>query len=160
MNYSNSNVRRQNRLLVEQPAQRLLIKGEYGVMSMHGENGGVYAVPISYVWDGNNSIYFHCAHEGRKLRCIDSNNLVSFCIVGGTKVISEKFTTEFESIILECTAHRNLPDYERMKALELILGKYSPNDKVTGMIYAKKSFSKTEIVKLDIGNWSGKCKNM
>ncbi|WP_423130107.1 pyridoxamine 5'-phosphate oxidase family protein [Gaoshiqia sp. Z1-71] len=158
MIYSNSTVRRQDRLLDEQSADRLLIKGEYGILSMHGENGGLYAVPINYAWDGQESIYFHCAPEGRKLRCLDSCNTVSFCIVGRTNVVSEKFTTEYESLVLEGKAYRNLPDDERMKALELILDKYSPNDKAIGMKYAEKSFRRTEIVRLDIDRWSGKCK--
>jgi uncharacterized protein len=47
---------------------------------------------------------------------------------------------------------------ERMKALELLLDKYSPNDKETGMKYAEKSFSRTEVIRLDVVEWSGKKK--
>jgi len=158
MNYTNANVRRQDRLLNEQSARELLMKGEYGVLSMLNETGGVYSVPVNYVWDGERSLYFHCAVEGRKLRCIDNNNVVSFCVVGRTKVIAEKFSTEYESIVLECKAFRNLPEEEKMKAFRLILEKYTPDETVKGMQYAKDAFSKTEIVRLDIENWSGKTK--
>jgi len=158
MNYTNANVRRQDRLLDEQSARELLMKGEYGVLSMLNEAGGVYSVPVNYVWDGERSLYFHCAVEGRKLRCIDTKNVVSFCVVGRTKVIAEKFSTEYESIVLECKAFRNLPEEEKMKAFRLILEKYTPDETVKGMQYAKDAFSKTEIVRLDIENWSGKSK--
>ena len=47
-----------------------------------------------------------------------------------------------------------------MKALELLLDKLSPEDKVVGMKYAEKSFHRTEIIRLDIDNWSGKCKRV
>ncbi|MCD4681254.1 MAG: pyridoxamine 5'-phosphate oxidase family protein [Bacteroidales bacterium] len=160
MIYSKHNIRRQDRLLDEQSANKLLINGEYGVLSMQAENEGAYAVPISYAWDGIGSIYFHCATEGRKLRCIDLCNTVSFCIVGKTNVISDKFTTEYESIILDCKAFTHLSPDERMKALELLLDKYSPMDKITGMKYADKSFHRTEIVRLDIDKWYGKCKKI
>ena len=80
--------------------------------------------------------------------------------MGKTNVISDKFTTEYESIILECEAFINLSDDERMKALELLLDNYSPNDKIQGMKYAKRSLHKTEIVKLEINEWSGKCKKI
>ena len=160
MIYSNADVRRQDRLLTEESAILLLTKGEYGMLSMQAENGGAYAVPISFVWDGVRSVYFHCAKEGRKLRCIELCNRVSFCVVGRTQVIPDKFTTEYESIILDCKAFIDLPAEERMKAFGLILDKYSTEDKAAGMKYAEKSFDKTEIVRLDIEKWSGKCKTV
>jgi len=86
MNFSNQNIRKQNRLLDEKSARELLKKGKYGVLSMQAEDGGGYAVPISYVWDGEETIYFHCALEGRKLRCIKLCSKVSFCVMGSQKV--------------------------------------------------------------------------
>lgn len=158
MNYTLNEIRRQDRLLDEPSAIKLLTNGEYGVLSMLGEVQGVYSVPVNYAWDGVASIYFHCALDGRKLRCIDASNSVSFCVVGTTKVIADKFTTQYESIVLECKAFRNLPRKERLKAFELLLDKYSPDDKVKGMKYAENSFDQTEIVRLDVDKWSGKCK--
>jgi len=160
MIYSNSDVRRNDRLLDEPLATKLLETGEHGVLSMYSEETGAYGIPINYVWDGTEFIYLHCAPDGRKLQCIDENNIVSFCVVGKTDVISEKLTIEYESIILQCLAHRNLDKDERMNALSLILDKYSPQDKTIGMKYAEKSFQRTEIIRLDIKRWSGKCKSL
>jgi nitroimidazol reductase NimA-like FMN-containing flavoprotein (pyridoxamine 5'-phosphate oxidase superfamily) len=158
MQYNTNNVRRQDRLLNEPEATSLLQTGEYGVLSMQAGNEGGYGIPINYAWDGQHAIYLHCALEGHKLNSIAECNKVSFCVVGKTNVISNKFTTGYESIILKCTAHIGLSTKERMKALELILEKYSPNDKETGMKYAKKSFDQTEIIRLKIIEWSGKTK--
>lgn len=159
MIYSNAMIRRQDRLLEEKAAEVLLMEGEYAVLSMQAENGvGAYGVPISYVWDGKNSLYFHCATEGQKLRCLDLCNVVSVCIVGKTQVRSEKFTTAYESVFLTGKASRGLLEDERMQALELLLLKYSPLDKEVGMQYAKNAFGRTEIVRIDIETVSGKCK--
>lgn len=160
MNYNNETVRRQDRLLDEATALDLLKNSDYGVLSIQGDDDGAYGLPISYAWDGDQNIYLHCATEGKKLRLIDRCNRVSFCIVGPTKVIPDKFTTEYESIILTCTATRHLPEEERMKAFELILDKYSPQDKTVGMNYARKAFNQTEMICLEIGSWSGKCKRI
>ena len=160
MQYSNNDVRRQDRLLTETEALELLQNGEFGVLSMICENNEVYGIPINYVWDGETGIYLHCAQEGRKLRAIDKNSSVSFCIIGHTNVISEKFTTEYESIILECTAQRNLTPQERMKALELIIDKYSTADKEAGLKSAQGAFHITEIIRLNINRWSGKRKKV
>lgn len=159
-NYHNDKVRRQDRLLDEAKATELLLRGEYGTLSMSCPDEGAYGIPVNYVWDGDQSLYVHCAPVGRKLQCMEKEPRVSFCVVGKTNVLSDKFTTEYESIVLQCTAHRGLSDAERMKALSLLLDKYSPHDKAVGMKYAEKSFHRTEIIRLQVTEWSGKCKRM
>lgn len=160
MNYTNEQVRRQDRLLEEEQAVFLLRNGEYGILSMQAEEGGAYGIPVNYVWDGEGTIYIHCAPEGRKLRCIARCSQVSFCIVGKTHVVSNQFTTEYESLILSSKAHIGLNEEERMHALHLLLDKYSPEDKIVGKKYAEKSFHRTEIIRLDIESGSGKCKKV
>ncbi len=161
MIFSNEQVRRQDRLLDEARAMEIVKEGEYGVLSMMSEDGeGGYGIPVSYVWDRGNSIYLHCAPAGRKLRCIDACPAVSFCIVGKTQVIPDRFTTAYESVVLECTAHRSLHEAERMSALSLLLSKYCPDDKMRGIEYANKSFARTEIIRLDIERVSAKCKRI
>ncbi len=158
MHYSNQQVRRQDRLLPEARALELLKTGEYGVLSMCCTDGGSYGIPLNFVWNGEASIYIHCAPVGRKLKCLDANPSVSFCIVGKTHVISNQFTTEYESLVLECHAHRGLPDEERREALMLFLKKYSPDHVATGEKYAEKAFDRTDIIRLDVRQWSGKSK--
>ncbi|OYT16952.1 MAG: 5-nitroimidazole antibiotic resistance protein [Bacteroidetes bacterium 4572_77] len=158
MTYSNQEVRRQDRLLNEEAAVLLLKDGEYGVLSMRTKEDAAYGIPINYVWDEKNSIYLHCAPHGRKLDLLDKYPEASFCVVGKTKVISNKFTTKYESIIIDCVAVRNLSEEEKKHALYLLLDKYSPEDKVIGMKYVEKSFHRTEIIRLDLQNWSGKTK--
>lgn len=161
MEYKNESVRRQDRLLERERAMELLREAEYGVLSMQNENGeGAYGIPVSFVWDRGNSIYLHCAPAGRKLDCIRKCNKVSFCIVGHTHVVPDKFTTEYESVVLRCEAHISLHEAERMSALSLLVSKYAPAHKAVGMDYAGKSFHRTEIIRLDIQEFSGKCKHM
>lgn len=156
--YDNGPVRRQDRLLDDTAACELLRTGEFGVLSMQAEEGGGYGIPISYVWDGGANIYLHCAPEGRKLRAMDRCPEVSFCVVGRTQVHPSLFTTAYESIVVRCRAVRGLEPEERMHALELLLGKYCPDDRVVGMRYAEKSFYRTEILRLEILAVSGKAK--
>ena len=81
MPYDNSAVRRQDRLLDEARARELLAGGRFGVLSLV-DGDGAYGIPVNYVWDGDDSLYVHCAPDGRKLRCIDRRDRVSFCVVG------------------------------------------------------------------------------
>lgn len=160
MQYDNSHIRRQDRLLEEENARALLRTGEYGFLSMAGENGGGYGVPVNFAWDGDRAVYIHCAPQGRKLRCLALCPQVSFCVVGRTHVVARKFTTGYESIILSGQAHALSAPDERRHALRLILEKYAPGDLETGLKYADKSFHRTAAIRMDIDTMSGKCKRV
>lgn len=157
MKYNNESVRRQDRLLSEEEAIRLLQQGEYGFLAMVSEKQSGYGIPLNYVLY-QDRIYFHCAPEGEKLKILAANNKVSFCVVGKTQVISDKFTTAYESVQVKGTVTFHLPDEEKKQALELIVDKYSPNDKGIGLTYIKKSLHRTEVIRLDIQSISGKGK--
>ena len=107
MAFDNSNVRRQDRLLDEERAVALLRTAEWGVLSMCDTDGAPYGLPLNYVWDGASSLYIHCAPEGRKLRCLEHEQRVSFCIVGNVNLLPSKFTTEYESIVLTTLSEKH-----------------------------------------------------
>lgn len=155
MNYDNSKVRRQDRLLGEERAAAILREGEYGFLALGGEGG--YGIPVNFAAEADH-IYIHCAPEGEKLRRISSDNRASFCVVGHTAPKPQQFTTEYESVMLFGRITVVTDDTERMHALSLIVAKYSPEYTETGMKYAEKSFHRTAVLRLDIERASGKCK--
>ena len=67
------------------------------------EDGTPYGIPVSPVLEGRN-LYFHCALEGRKLENIKNNPSVCVACVGKTKLVPEKFTTEYQSAVAFGTA--------------------------------------------------------
>lgn len=158
MKYVNETVRRQDRLLDEERALQLIKDSEYGVLSMVAADGGAYGLPLNYVWDGEHSLYIHCAPEGKKLRALEHNPQVSFCIVGRTNLLPSRFTTEYESVVMKCRAVIGLDDDEKRHALRLLIDKLSPDFKEIGEKYAEKSFHRVDIIRLDIIEFSGKCK--
>lgn len=160
MIYNNDNVRRRDRLMDKDRAVQLLKSSEYGVLSMIDENGLPYGIPLNYVWDGNSSIYIHCAPEGYKLNGLEKYPKVSFCIVGNVNLLPDKFTTEYESVILKGVAHINLTAEERMAALLMLVDKLSPDFKELGAKYSQKSFHRVNIIRIDFTEFSGKCKHV
>ena len=159
MKYVNDRIRRQDRLMEEQRAIELLREGEYGVLSMVSEDMG-YGIPVNFVWDGKNSIYIHCAPEGRKLVAIEQNPKVSLCVIGKVNLLPRNFTTEYESAIFFGKAHINLSDEEKMHALHLLIDKLSADFKDIGDKYAHKSFHRVEIIRVDFTEFSGKRKKV
>lgn len=160
MKYVNGTVRRQDRLLDEERARQLLATAEWGVLSMADDGGQPYGVPVNFIWDGRESVYIHCAPEGRKLRVLAGNPKVSLCVVGRVNLLPRQFTTEYESVVAFGTAHIGLSADERMHALHLLVDKLSPEHRETGYRYAQGSFGRTEIIRVDISEFSGKCKRM
>lgn len=157
----NESIRRQDRVVDESVARRLLAEGEYGFLSMQATGGGGYGVPVNFVWDeAANAVYFHGAPQGRKLLCMAAEPRVTFCIVGNTRPIGEKFTTEYESVLLPATARTGLGEEDRLHALKLLIAKYSAGHEEVGLQYARASFHRTEIVRLDLHGWSAKGKSV
>lgn len=158
IHYDNSGVRRKDRILEQDNAVELLRKGEYGYLSLAGKCGA-YGVPLNYAWC-DNSVYFHCAPEGEKLRRIEEDNTACFCVVGRTAVQPAQFSTGYESVLLFGKIIVVHDDDERMKALELLVDKYSPDFREAGTKYAQKLFRQTTILKLEVERMSGKGKRI
>ena len=91
-------MRRKNQLLEQKEALKILETSTSGVLSLLGDNGYPYGVPLSFVYY-ENKIYFHCAKEGHKLDAIKNYDKASFCIIEKDDVSPKEFTTHFRSII-------------------------------------------------------------
>lgn len=148
-------MRNSKRQISEVESLAILEAGEYGVLSTIGENGYPYGVPVSFVLIDRN-IYFHCATEGVKLSNIRNNNKASFCVVGDTEVIPEKFTTKYESVIVFGSAEEVIDKEEKEKVLMAIAEKYSKNFLKEGKAYVGRAVNQTCIVRINIEHISGK----
>ncbi len=122
----NRSMRRKDRQMSQETAIELLERGEYGVLSSVDEDGQPYGVPVNYVFDGKDSIYFHCAQEGHKLDNLRSNPKVSFTIVGNHQIMDWIFSTAYESVILFGTAQEVEGD-EKYQRLKMLAQKFSPD---------------------------------
>ncbi len=156
MKFDNSHVRRQDRLLGEAEALEILRVGEYGYLSMRDKEGA-YGVPVNYVLDGE-TIYFHSASEGRKLRCVEYDPRVSFCVVGSVELISEEFTTQYSSVVVQGRAYVVESESIRRKALRGLIDKYSPAFKEQGYKAIEGSLHRTAIVAIKVESISAKTK--
>ena len=153
-------IRRKDKIWNEAEALQLLTSGEYGFLAMVNVDGGGYGLPFSYVWDGKQAIYFHCALEGHKIDNLGQENRVTFMVVGATQVLPDKFSTAYQSVMVFGNISQEVPEEERREALRLLVNKYSPDYKETGENYIQGSFHKTAILKLNIGYITAKSRAM
>jgi len=150
------NVRRKDREISIEVATQLLTEGEYGFLATVGADGQAYGVPLNYVYK-NNCLYFHCAPEGHKLDNIRANNKVSFCVVGRSRVLPDKFTTAYESAVAFGTASE-VQGSEKVEALLNLLEKYSPDFMEEGKKTIDKYIKMTTVIKIDISHITGKAR--
>ncbi len=149
-------LRRKDRAITEEEALALLNKAEYGVLSTVTENGEPYGVPLNFcVID--HCIYFHCAVEGQKIDNIKQNKSISFCAVGNTKILPDKFGTKYESVIVSGEVEEVF-DMNKQMAMEGLLHKYSIEFIDKGIKYIEGLKEKTRVFKITINKLTGKAR--
>lgn len=120
-------MRRKKQALSEKDCAAVLNRGTSGVLALLGEEGYPYAVPLSYVYDGE-KLYFHSAKSGHKLDAVRSNPKASFCVIDQDQIIPEEYTTYFRSVIAFGTVRIVEEEEEKRSAIEKLALKYAPED--------------------------------
>jgi len=149
-------LRRSDRKVSDIEAEELLQRGEYGVLSTSDAEGQPYGVPLSYALL-DNAIYFHCALEGHKLDNLAANNRASFCVVGATEVLPEKFSTRYASVIAFGRVTEALAG-DKQRGLEALVDKYCPDHREKGLQYIAADAAKTRVFTLQIESICGKAR--
>ena len=148
-------MRRSDREMSAEFALRVLSEAEFATLSSVSADGQPYGVPLSQVvLDG--AVYFHCAAEGHKLENLAAEPRVSVSAVSRTKLVPEKYTTEYDSAIAFGRCEIVTEADEKTRALLAICEKYAPQDmeKAAGMI--ARSLGETCVCRVTIERITGK----
>jgi len=131
-------MRRKAQLLSAEDTLAILNEGTNGVLAALGDDDYPYAVPLNYIYhDGK--IYFHGSKTGHKLDAVLKHPKASFCVISEDRVVPEKFTTAFRSVIAFGRV-RILDDTdEKRSALKVLTLKFSSG-------YEKEHFKKLDSV--------------
>lgn len=105
-------------------------KAPYIIVGMVTPEGEPYSVPLSLARKDENTFYFHCASEGKKLNCIKANPKVFLSAV--TKCApkfeedTQNFTKLFNSAMAVGIAEVVEARDEKIEALRLICERFLP----------------------------------
>lgn len=112
-------LRRQDRALSQEETMEILRRGKFGVLSIVGEDGYPYGVPLHYVVI-DHAIYFHCSRvQGHKDDALAKNSKISFTVIETEDAIQCKSAILFgtaeqvpgmEEIVLEHLVEKFVPD--------------------------------------------------
>lgn len=149
-------MRRSRQQLTREEAEAVLSRGTSGVLSVLGDEGYPYGVPLSYVYhDGK--LYFHWARSGHKLDAVRACHKASFCVVDQDQVVSREYTTYFRSAIAFGTVRIVEDPKEQQNALLLLARRYAPEQSQTDhQREIDRFFSNLCIAELTIQHLTGK----
>ena len=124
-----------------------------GVLSMNGEDGYPYAIPVNYYYDeANQKIYFHGAKAGYKVDCLNSCDKVCFTVFGNESIKDLDWAPYVQSVIVFGRCHLVDTDNEVLKTFIM---KYYPSvDLVDKVIEEDSKF--VQMYEISIEHKSGK----
>ena len=124
-----------------------------GVLSMNGDDGYPYSIPISYYYDeANQKIYFHGAKSGYKVDCLNRCDKVCFTIFGNESIKDLVWAPFVQSVVVFGRCHLVDTDNEVLKNFMM---KYYPSlDLVDKVIKDDSKF--VQMYEISIEHKSGK----
>lgn len=149
-------MRRWKQQLTEEECIEVLEHEPRGVLSVHGEDGYPYGIPINFVYDGG-KIYFHGAKQGHKIDALKKDNKVSFTVMDHGYLESNKLGLNVKSVVVFGRI-RFVDDREETIREAWKLGlKYDPADFVESELKAKANV--IQVLELSIDHMTGKLVN-
>ena len=124
-------MRRSKQQMSEEAANVILKDATSGVLSLLGDDGYPYGVPISYVYD-NGKLYFHSALTGYKVDAVRNYEKASFTVIMQDDIVPEKYTTLYRSVIAFGSVHIADDEAERIHGVQLLAEKYNPGEPEAG----------------------------
>ena len=154
-------MRRNKQELAHDECVRILEKATAGVLSLIGDGGYPYGVPLSHVYkDG--SLFFHSALTGHKIDAIRAEEKCSFTVIEKDEVHPDEYTTYFRSVIAFGKIHIIEDEEQRLGALRSLGEKFNPGDhegiekEIGKHLTPDNRLQHVLILRMDIDHLSGK----
>ncbi|MCL1998986.1 MAG: pyridoxamine 5'-phosphate oxidase family protein [Turicibacter sp.] len=146
---------RETQGMSEAQIEKILEKATSGVLSLIGDGGYAYGVPMSFCFH-EGKIYFHGAKQGHKIDAILANNKVSFTVIATDNIIPEELTTYFRSVIVFGKIRISEDLDEKRQALQCIVDKYSHKYVKKGETEIERALPHVAVSILEIEHMTGK----
>ncbi len=130
---------------------------EWVVISMIDEQNMPYCVPIS-IARHENTIYFHGAKFGQRVKSLKANNAICISCVSYTHRIPAMFTTEFESAIIRGKAYEISDNDEKTFAMKLLCLRHASTHMEGFEAAIENSLRRTSVWKVEVEEITGKRK--
>ena len=149
-------MRRGKQQLTQQECVALLKQEPRGVLSLMGEDGYPYGLPISYWYcEADGKIYFHGAKSGHKIDAIQRCDKASFCVYDQGFRREGEWALNIKSVIVFGRAKVVEDEKETLRMTRLIGLKYYPTVKEVDAIL-ERTRGRVQGVRVDVEKMTGK----
>ena len=137
----------------------ILTNEKRGVLSMLGDDGYPYGIPLNHYYDKNdNCLYFHGAKEGHKIDAIKNCNKVSYCVYEKGVKKENHWSLNVRSVIVFGKMHFVENIDECIEIAKNIWWKFGTDEKELEEEISRSS-SRVLCLKLEIEHMTGKLVN-
>lgn len=138
----------------------MLRDGQFGTLAVHGADGYPYAVPMNYALLDNGEklplVCMHSAQQGHKIDAIANDPKVCFTVVGQSRIVPERITDYFQSVIAFGRAWVEDDPQIRLDALHALGEKYCAGFENLVEDDIAKSGPRCSIILMEIEQLTGK----
>lgn len=153
-------MRRRDRAQSREFALELIDRCTHGVMALSTGTAAPYCLPLSFVRVGD-SLYFHCAREGRKIDLLWACPQVCVTFVGEDRPYFQApamYSTWYQSVIVTGTAREVTGAGEKAEALRALCRKVTPDRMEAFEQALEDSLSVTAVWEVQMEDISAKAK--
>ena len=106
---------------------RVLKEQPRGVLSMIGDDGYPYGIPLNHLYMDDGHIYFHCGKHGHKIDAIAKCDKVSYCVCDQGYRKDGEWALNINSVVIFGRI-REVTDEEKMREICTLLTKKFTDD--------------------------------
>ena len=148
--------RRKNKEISLETSKDLLRSSRRGVLSVNGDNGYPYAIPINYLYDEkNNKIIFHSSKVGHKVDSLKKSDKVCFTVYGNETIKEENWAPFLQSVVIFGRCRFIEKDEEIIRLVKQFALKYYPNEEMVNKEIVSSGMN-VQIFEIEIEHLSGK----
>ncbi len=136
---------------------RLLKEQPRGVLSVIGDDGYPYGIPLDH-WYSDNKLYFHCAKVGHKLDAIAACDKVSYCVMDEGYRRDGEWSLNINSVVVFGRMRIVENEEKKLEICTNLVRKFTDDEE-----YLRKelsnAFSRVNCLELTIEHMTGKLVN-
>ena len=148
-------MRRFKQQISHEECVKILTEEKRGVLSVNGDDGYPYGVPINFWYDSDaDRIYFHCAKEGHKLDAMTRDDKVCFTVYN-SGYQKEDWSYYVTSVIVFGRAKVMTDESEMREKIKKFGMKYYPTESEVDE-EIRKDFARVNFVEITPEHITGK----
>ena len=136
---------------------RVLKEQPRGVLSMLGDDGYPYGIPLDH-WYSDGKLYYHCAKAGHKIDAITAYDKVSYCVMDEGFLQDGEWALNINSVVVFGRMHI-VEDEEKKREICANLVRKFTDDEAYLQEELVNAFPRVNCLELTIEHMTGKLVN-